>query len=351
MSDSHAQGLTFGIFDHMDDAGGDVSRLYEDRLRLVEACDAAGFHAYHVAEHHSTPHGLAPSPNLFLSAVAQRTRRLRFGPMVMQLNLYHPLRAFEEICMLDQMSGGRLELGIGKGAVPMELGFFGIAQEEAHDRYLEATQVVLGAMEGAILNHHGRHFQFDGVPIILSPYQHPHPPLWYGTTRPETAAWAAGHAANVACHGGISSVRAVADAFRVQWADTAQPTAAMPFIAMARHIIVADTESDAWALGRPAYARWFETYAHLWRQRGAMPPSGVPATFEEAVAGGQCVAGSASTARDEILRQVRATGINYLMCDVAFGDLGIEASLRTISAIACEIMPAAEGLVGQVSGA
>ena len=58
---------------------------------------------------------MAPSPSVFLSAVAQRTKRLRFGPLVYTLPLYHPLRLIEEICMLDQMSGGRLEFGFGKG--------------------------------------------------------------------------------------------------------------------------------------------------------------------------------------------------------------------------------------------
>jgi alkanesulfonate monooxygenase SsuD/methylene tetrahydromethanopterin reductase-like flavin-dependent oxidoreductase (luciferase family) len=126
--------LSFGIFDHLDHAGGSLRKQYSDRLEIAAACDAAGFRAYHVAEHHGTPHCLAASPNLFLSAVAQRTRKLRVGPLVMLLNPYHPLRAFEEICMLDQLSGGRVDLGIGRGAVPVELSFFGVSAEEAQDR-------------------------------------------------------------------------------------------------------------------------------------------------------------------------------------------------------------------------
>ena len=106
---------SFGIFDHLDHAGGSLHQQYSDRLEIAAACDAAGFRTYHVAEHHGTPHGLAASPNLFLSYVAQRTKWLRLGPLVMLLNLYHPLRAFEEICMLDQLSGSRLDLGIGRG--------------------------------------------------------------------------------------------------------------------------------------------------------------------------------------------------------------------------------------------
>ena len=157
--------LGFGIFDHLDHAGGCIRQQYNDRLEIAAACDAAGFRAYHVAEHHGTPHGLAASPNLFLSAVAQRTKKLRLGPLVMLLNLYHPLRAFEEICMLDQISGGRLDLGIGRGAVPLELSFFGSSPTEAQDRYSEATEIILKAMETNVLTYKGRHFTIADAPI------------------------------------------------------------------------------------------------------------------------------------------------------------------------------------------
>src|SRR6187200_1571223 len=97
--------LEFGIFDHLDDNGVPLADLFEARLKLTEQYDRAGFRSYHIAEHHSTPLGMAPSPSVFLAAVAQRTKRLRFGPLLYALPLYHPLRMIEEICMLDQMSG------------------------------------------------------------------------------------------------------------------------------------------------------------------------------------------------------------------------------------------------------
>src|SRR5262245_34926387 len=137
------QPLSFGIFDHLDHSGLSLSQQYSDRLKIAVACDVAGFRTYHVAEHHGTPHGLAGSPNLFLSAVAQRTRRLRVGPLVLLLNLYHPLRAFEEICMLDQLSGGRVDLGIGPGGAPFELSFFGVPADEARERYGEDRKSVV----------------------------------------------------------------------------------------------------------------------------------------------------------------------------------------------------------------
>jgi alkanesulfonate monooxygenase SsuD/methylene tetrahydromethanopterin reductase-like flavin-dependent oxidoreductase (luciferase family) len=111
--------LTFGVFDHIEPVPGlRLDRIYRERLLQIERLDRAGFSAYHLAEHHTPAiHSLAPSQNVFLGAVAQRTTRLRFGPCVYVLPLHHPLRLIEEISMLDHLSGGRLEIGVGRGGV------------------------------------------------------------------------------------------------------------------------------------------------------------------------------------------------------------------------------------------
>ena len=129
--------MEFGIFDHLDRYDIPLRDFYAERLRLAELYDSAGFYSYHLAEHHATPLGMAPSPSVFLAAVAERTRRLRFGPMVYALPLYHPLRLVEEICMLDQMSGGRLDIGFGRGASPIELEIFGQDPDKAEAVYRE----------------------------------------------------------------------------------------------------------------------------------------------------------------------------------------------------------------------
>jgi alkanesulfonate monooxygenase SsuD/methylene tetrahydromethanopterin reductase-like flavin-dependent oxidoreductase (luciferase family) len=340
MNRATSPALSFGIFDHLDHAGGSLRQQYSDRLEIAAACDEAGFRAYHVAEHHGTPHGLAGSPNLFLSAVAQRTRRLRLGPLVMLLNLYHPLRAFEEICMLDQLSGGRLDLGIGRGAVPLELSFFGISAEQAHDRYSEAAEIVLQAMETATLNHDGRYFKLDNVPISLSPFQRPHPPLWYGTMRPETALLAAEKNINIACVGPSVTIRTITDAYRSHWNATSAKSANMPLLGMVRTIVVADSDAKAEALAAPAYARWLKTFTHLSRNRGLPAPPNLPTSFEQAADEGHCLVGSASTVHDALKKQVNEAGATYVMCQLAFGDLPLAASLDTISAIRSRIMPA-----------
>ena len=104
--------IAFGLFDWVDRGQRPLHQLYEERLQLIEAADVAGFYSYHLAEHHATPLGMAPSPALFLAAAAQRTQKIRIGPLGCILPLYPPLRLIEEICMLDNLSHGRLDLGV-----------------------------------------------------------------------------------------------------------------------------------------------------------------------------------------------------------------------------------------------
>ena len=129
--------MRFGVFDHIEPVPGQrLDQIYRERLLQIERLDAAGFYAYHLAEHHTPAvHSLAPSQNVFLGAVAQRTRRLRFGPCVYVLPLHHPLRLIEEISMLDHLSDGRLEIGVGRGGV-MEAYFWG--QEADSETQLRA---------------------------------------------------------------------------------------------------------------------------------------------------------------------------------------------------------------------
>ncbi|PYO53299.1 MAG: hypothetical protein DMD83_24265, partial [Candidatus Rokuibacteriota bacterium] len=135
--------MDLGIFDHLDRREGPVDEFYESRLRLLEKYDAAGFSAYHLAEHHATPLGLAPVPGIFLAAATQRTQRIRLGPCVYCLPLYDPLRLIEEICMLDQLSRGRFDVGVGRGIVPYEMAYFNLHHLETEEIYREALEVIL----------------------------------------------------------------------------------------------------------------------------------------------------------------------------------------------------------------
>src|SRR3954465_70141 len=179
--------LEFGVFDHLDRNDLPLRDYYEQRLKVIEALDRAGFSAYHVAEHHFTPLGMAPSPSVFLSAIAQRTTRLRFGTFVHALPVHPPLRVLEEICMLDHLSGGRLEIGFGRGSVPFEISYYGQNAAERQQIYAERLELIPKGCRGKTLNGNGRYAQFKNVPMEMEPFQKPHPPLWYGAHSPDSA--------------------------------------------------------------------------------------------------------------------------------------------------------------------
>ena len=134
--------MDLGIFDHLDRRDMPVADFYEHRLRLLEKYDAAGVYSYHLAEHHATPLGLAPMPGIFLAAATQRTRRIRLGPCVYCLPLYNPLWQIEEVCMLDHLSRGRFDFGVGRGIVPYEMAFFDLHHLETEDIYRETLEIV-----------------------------------------------------------------------------------------------------------------------------------------------------------------------------------------------------------------
>jgi alkanesulfonate monooxygenase SsuD/methylene tetrahydromethanopterin reductase-like flavin-dependent oxidoreductase (luciferase family) len=330
--------MQFGVFDHLDWNGGSLTLQYEDRLRMIEALDRHGFYAYHVAEHHGTPSGRAPAPSVFLAAVAQRTRRLRFGPLVYALSMHHPLRVFEEICMLDQMSGGRFELGVGRGISPIENGFYGVDHDQSHAIFEEAQQVIMQALTSKVVNFEGRHFTFLDVPIEMTCVQQPHPPLWVGLAKAASAVAPAQHGINVVSSGTNKEVREVTDRYRAEWRGS---PSALPLVGMSRHLVVADTEAEARSTARRCYVRWLTSILHLWRRSEKTPPNlKFPMDYDEAEAAGYAISGTPAQVRDRVVRDIAESGVNYFLCRFAFGDMTREEGLRSVELFAREVMPA-----------
>jgi alkanesulfonate monooxygenase SsuD/methylene tetrahydromethanopterin reductase-like flavin-dependent oxidoreductase (luciferase family) len=334
-----SRGLEFGVFDHLDRYDGPLADYYEARLKLTELYDSAGFYAYHLAEHHATPLGMAPSPSVFLAAVAQRTRRLRFGPMVYALPLYHPLRLIEEICMLDQLSGGRLDIGFGRGASPIELGYFGQDPKEAQAIYAEGIELIIKGLTGRTLSFAGKYFRFDKVPIEVWPLQKPHPPIWYGVHSPDAAERAARRALHTINLDPADETKACSDRYRAVWR-AAHGEAPLPKLGLGRFIVVADTDAQALALARRAYPVWHAAFTFLPRLHGITQQHPRPADFDTLVVRGQGFAGSPASVTEWLRAQIATTATNYVVGQFAFGDLTPEEFTRSVELFAKEVIPA-----------
>src|SRR6266568_4795069 len=149
-----------------------LERLYCERLEQVSALDDAGFYAYHLAEHHSPSlHSMAPAQNVFLAAAAERTKQLRLGGCVYTLPFHHPVRLIEELSMLDHLSGGRLEVGVGRGG-ELEAYYWGMGdqpeieslKDEVRGRYAESLEVLLAGFTQPRIDYAGRYYRFHEMP-------------------------------------------------------------------------------------------------------------------------------------------------------------------------------------------
>jgi alkanesulfonate monooxygenase SsuD/methylene tetrahydromethanopterin reductase-like flavin-dependent oxidoreductase (luciferase family) len=331
--------LEFGVFDHLDRNDLPLGEYYEQRLKIIEAFDRCGFYAYHVAEHHFTPLGMAPSPSVFLSAIAQRTRRLRFGTFVYALPVHHPLRVLEEICMLDHLSGGRLEIGFGRGSVPFEISYYGQNAEERQQIYAERLELILKAFTVDTLTWNGRYDQFKDVPMELRPLQQPHPPLWYGAHSPESAERAARKGLNIVTNDMPANAGKIVARYRQVWRET-QASGPLPKMGLVRFIVVADTDAKAMAMARRAYLRWRSSFVYLSEMNGSKPDSPLNVeSFDVVVDQGQAIAGSPETVRAFLAAQIENSGANYVVGQFCFGDLQLDEILRSVELFAAQVMP------------
>ncbi len=170
----------FGIFDHIEDIPGTpTSRLFQDRLELIKVADEAGFAGYHLAEHHGGELCMAPSQELFIAAASQLTTQIRMGPLVKLLPMHHPVRIVEDICTLDQLTGGRLEFGVGRGAVPIEHYWFSREWGDSRERFTDILGIVQRSLSaGEISSEGSRFYDFPTVPLSTKPFQE-RIPFWY----------------------------------------------------------------------------------------------------------------------------------------------------------------------------
>jgi alkanesulfonate monooxygenase SsuD/methylene tetrahydromethanopterin reductase-like flavin-dependent oxidoreductase (luciferase family) len=340
-------GIEFGLFDWLDESGRGIGATYGERLQILELADRLGFFGYHLAEHHATELSTVPSPNIFLSAAAQRTTNLRLGPLSVILPLYDPLRLLEEVCMLDQLSNGRLELGLSRGSTGEH-----IAGDPARARAMfdEALHVILKGLTTGEVDHHGTYYTFDDVITRLRPLQLPYPPLWYPTSNVNSIPWIA--------RNGLSTVFAVhlSDSFertaemlknyRAEYAAHASDPGRLnehvtePRYGFSVHIHVAETDAVAQERARPAYERFMHNFTYRFVRRGQPNRYADRASFDHELERGRIIVGSPATVRARLQDYVSRSGANYVLGCFTFGSLELSAILDSLELFAREVMPA-----------
>ncbi len=330
--------MDIGVFDHLDRGSKGDTQFYRERLRIAEAFEQAGFYSYHFAEHHFTPIGMSPSPSVFSAALAERTTKLRLGPMVYPLPLYHPLRLAQEICMVDHLSEGRFDVGFGRGSSKLEAAYYG--QDTSQELYLESLDAILRALQTDRLTFHGKYFNFDDVPMQMHPYQKPYPPLWYGVHSIESTERAAHGGFNMISADSNEDTRRYHDHYRKLWRQE-RGAAPLPRLGLMRFVVVADSDERAMAIAERAYASWHASFHWMSRLHNQVPRLGERARdYRTAIEQGKAIAGSPKTVADYLAQQLVMTRSNYFVGQFAFGDMSLDETLESVELFKNRVAPA-----------
>ncbi len=355
--------MKFAHFSHIWGKPGLTPHLrYEQLWRELQLCDELNFDFGFCVEHHFRPdESWMSSPSLYAVGAGARTRRIRLGPMGYVVPLYHPLRLAEEIAIVDQMLGGRMELGLVPGINADYFKPFGVDYNLRKSPTLEFIEYLRAAYgQQQPFYFHGDVHHTDSTQISVQPLQRPHPPLWMMSRDPQTLEFCARNAINP----GYFLVYPRADAapryrkFLTDWDKAAWPR--KPNIAYCTIVYVDETDTRAIDVALARAARAYE---------GFLPPPRPGETFEQRVrehakkfigrgepGASEIMAnlfdanyllqhelvfiGSPETVARKIQAAAQAGLFNVFMCEFNFSDLPEDDLMRSIRLFGEQVIPA-----------
>ena len=343
------EALRFGIFDWIEASETRSAReIFEHKLELAAAADRLGFHAYLVAEHQGTPLSVNGAPSVLLSAMFQRTRRLRAGALTFCLPWHNPWRWYHEVCMLDHLSGGRLELGVGRGVSPIESLIFELKSiDESREKYRETLEIFFAASVSRTLNFRGKYYTYRDTELHIKPLQQPWPPLWFPSSNRDSIDFSARHGYHTALLARLADCKAMFEQYRETWErhrnDPGRHNAhaASPILARTLHLVIAEDGAEAERLGLEAHRRWSSRINHLTSKLGRAPVHNTEPSGPDSVQ--PLVAGSPRAVAERVQEVLRVTGANAILGVFSFGDLPPPAALASLELFAREVRPALAG--------
>src|SRR3989449_6584680 len=171
--------MKFGTFYFFQAAPGQShADIIRGELDQIVWSEELGFDEIWLTEHHFINYGLSVDPAALAAAAASRTRRIRIGLAAAILPFHHPLRLAEQMALVDIISNGRLDVGVGRGNRPAEFAGYRVPQQESRERFDETVDVIQRGWTEERCSYHGRCFAFVDVRVIPKPVQRPHPPLY-----------------------------------------------------------------------------------------------------------------------------------------------------------------------------
>jgi alkanesulfonate monooxygenase SsuD/methylene tetrahydromethanopterin reductase-like flavin-dependent oxidoreductase (luciferase family) len=342
---------SFGIFDHIEDIPGTPTpQLFRDRLELIKIADEAGFAGFHLAEHHGSDLCMAPNQEVFLGAASQVTKNIRMGPMVKLLPLHHPVRIIEDMCVVDNLTNGRLDFGIGRGVAPIEHYWFGSTWTESKERFVDVLGIICNAFAtGEISSEGSRFYDFPKIPMSTKPVQDPIP-FWY----PGSPITAGRHGMNLMWPGPID--QEAYDVYVETWnahkGDTHRLDGpnATPRVGCTMILAIAPTEAEALDITRRGMTGLARRAHNVHRHDHLVLPDdecdaalgplrGIMAHMEDAI---QFGAGTAAQITDRFAAILEPGLTDYIVLQIPTGDMTLAEAKRTMDAFCSEVKPALE---------
>lgn len=176
----------FSVLDHHPHLPRTVAQFYKEVIGQTVLAERLGYHAAFFAEHHFHEYGALPSPSVFLAALARQTRRILLGPAVAILPLHDPRTIAEEYAVVDNLSNGRLVLGVGLGYLKHEFDGYNRDLADKAERFNEGLAIIRRLLRGDAVSAHGRHYQLDRVRLNVVPLQR-EVPIFIAALRKEVA--------------------------------------------------------------------------------------------------------------------------------------------------------------------
>ena len=344
--------MKFALFTHIPwPEGAEPGRVIAEATEQVQLAEELGFSGAWFAEHHFSRYGIGSSSLVLVSSIAAQTKTIRLGTAVLVPPLHHPVQLAEDTATLDVVSGGRLDVGFGRGTAGYEYAGYNVNQQESQERFQETISMVQGLWTTPNYSCAGRYYTIQQANLVPPPAQQPHPPVYIAATRTLTTleyAVSTGHP--LICGVVLDHADALDLCQRfVQMSAAAGHHIPMSRIPFFRYLHVAETAEQARQAAEPALAwtmdmtDWRRTFAagsevhqqlaDYRRTRTQLPPNYDYLTANRAIIGNpeQCIAQ---------IRQFQQAGIEYFGCNFDFGGMPQDQVLRSMELFAKEVMPA-----------
>jgi alkanesulfonate monooxygenase SsuD/methylene tetrahydromethanopterin reductase-like flavin-dependent oxidoreductase (luciferase family) len=312
---------------------------YEQMLEQVVLAEELGFECFMFNEHHFLGYGgLVANPAVMLSAAAARTSRIRLGPCISILSVHHPLQIAEDYAMVDAISGGRLEFGIGAGNTALDYRVFGIPLDEGRERFHEAHDIITRAWSSDRFDYEGKFWKFEEISLYPRPLQSP-PPIWVAGTSPEGLLWAGRRGYHIMTVGHPhppEKVKAGVDAWRQGLVESDRDPA-RSHCQFHLRTFVDESSARARELGRTAISR-YEEISRIGRREPL--PENYVYDWDRMLAEGRNLYGTPDECIKIIYNARKYYAFDTLTNTFNFGGLPHEEVKKSMRLFAQEVMPA-----------